>query len=159
MGSEAYRHSCFDGAVSFYHALTNILRQNHLNNDIGFDRERSFRLSYGHAKSILRTLVRIHDNTLAEKGQFGPTHSCRSQPYIRSDNLELKPRNKHSNVRIISKTTLHSYKTNPETQRTKIHKEREMPTRVQANRLCLGQQLKVCDFLKFRKTCLIEILH
>ena len=100
-----------------------------------------FNLSYGHVKSALSTFVRIHDITLAEKGKFGIAHSCRSQPYIKTNNLVRKPPNGKSNLRIMSRASLSSYKLNPT---TKMQKERELATRDQANILCFGQQLKVC---------------
>ena len=109
MGAEAYRHSCFNGAVTLYQTLVKILRQEQLNNDIGFYREMGFNLSYGHVKSALRAFVRVHDITLAEKGQYGVTHSCRSQPYIKTSNLVIKPPKNKTNVSIMSRSTLKAF--------------------------------------------------
>ena len=100
-----------------------------------------FNLSYGHVKSALRAFVRIHDITLAEKGQYGVTHSCRSQPYIKTSNLVFKPPNNKTNVSIMNRATLKAYKFDPT---IKMKKEKDLATRDQANRLCFGQQLKVC---------------
>lgn len=135
MGMEAYRHSCFDGAVSFYQALSKIFKQQQLDNSIHLNGERSFNLSYEHVKSTLGTFVRIHDTTLAEKGQFGITHSCRSQPYKKISNLKLKPSKRHNDVHIMSRDSLVSYRFDPTAK--------ERATRDQVNKLCFGERLKV----------------
>ena len=157
MGAEAYQNSCYDGAVSFFKALAQTMRQNKINIISDSIKGTTHNVRYVHVKSLLNTFIRVHDTTLADKGQFGVTHSCRSHPYTKTIGKKSRVRKEHNILRILDRETLLSHQIDPEGQIS--YRQKNVAVQDQAKRLCYGQQLKVSKlYLEFHRVYVLSKL-